>query len=65
MNNSNANTGKLVAGVIKTRSNNHLDKYDLGKGKTDLAKGTDPMKSRRHALWRHPPAQVRGSTGSG
>lgn len=63
INNSDANTGKLVAGVIKKRSNNHLDKYDLGKGKTGLAKGRDSMKSRIHALGRVPPAKV--STGSG
>lgn len=64
MNNSDVNTGKLVADVINHRSNNHLDKYDLEKVKTGLAKGRYATQSmERHAFWRRPPAKVRMSGG--
>lgn len=62
MNNSDVNTGKLVADVINHRSSNHLDKYDLEKVKTGLTKGRYATQStERHAFWRRPPTKVRMS----
>lgn len=64
MNNSDVNTGKLVADVINHRSSNHLDKYDLEKVKKGLARGRYATQStERHAFWRRPPAKVRMSVG--
>lgn len=63
MNNSGANTSKLVADVIKNGNNSHLAKQDLGKVKTGLAKGREATKFRE--TWSLEASAIKGANETG